>query len=85
MKKSIDITEKGTLTLAEAQEGKTYKVVSFLGGKGLRCRLEGLGIYPGQTVKVLQNKWGPVLVEIMGRKIGIGRGQAQKILLEEIE
>ncbi len=76
--------EKGTLTLSRAEEGKEYKVLSFLGGKNLRCRLEGLGIFPGQTIKVLQNRWGPVLVEVMGRKIGIGRGQAEKILLEEV-
>ncbi len=78
-------TEKGTLTLDQAEEGKEYRVLTFLGGKNLRCRLEGLGIFPGQTVKVLQNRWGPVLVEVMGRKIGIGRGQAEKILLEEVE
>jgi ferrous iron transport protein A len=71
--------------LSEIPEGKTIKVVQIEGGRGIKCRLEGLGIYPGQTIKVLRNKWGPVLVESMGRKIAIGRGQANKILVEEIE
>jgi len=85
MRKGISITTQETVTLSEAKEGKSYRVLSFTGGRGLRCRLEGLGIYPGQTLKVLQNKWGPVLVEVMGRKIGIGRGQAEKILLTPAE
>jgi len=82
MKEDISLTKDETLTLSTAKEGENYKVTSFLGGKSLRCRLEGLGIYPGQTLKVLQNRWGPVLVEVMGRKIGIGRGLAEKILLK---
>jgi len=81
MKKSFNITHSEAITLSEAKEGEVYKILTFTGGKGLRCRLEGLGVYPGQTIKVIQNKWGPVLLEVMGRKVGIGRGQARKILL----
>ncbi|NPB05808.1 MAG: ferrous iron transport protein A [Aquificae bacterium] len=73
-----------TLTLKEAEEGKSYRIKGFDCGRELRCRLEGLGMYPGQVLRVLQNRWGPVLVEVMGRKVGIGRGQAEKILLEEV-
>ena len=71
--------------LSAVPEGKTVKVVGCAAGKMLRTRLEGLGITPGRTMKVLKNRWGPLLVEVMDRKIGIGRGQAEKILVEELE
>ncbi len=70
-------------SLLDVEEGKEVRVKKVLGGRGIRCRLEGLGIYPGQTLKVLKSGWGPVLVEVYGRKIGLGRGQAAKILVEE--
>ncbi len=85
MKKDININKMETITLSEAQERKKYKVLAVACGKGLKCRLEGLGIYPGQHIKVIQNKWGPVLVEVMGRKVGIGRRQAEKILLTPLD
>ena len=71
--------------LSEVKCGKTVKVVSINAGRMLRSRLEGMGIIPGSVLKVLKNDWGPVLVEVMGRKIAIGRGQAEKIAVEELD
>ncbi|HIC09697.1 MAG TPA: ferrous iron transport protein A [Aquificales bacterium] len=75
----------GVKPLSEVPEGKRVKVVGCSAGRMLKSRLAGLGITAGQTLTVLQNRWGPLLVEVMGRKIGIGRGQAEKILVEELE
>ena len=75
----------GVKKLSQVEEGKVVKIIGCEAGRGLRRRLEGLGLVPGQTVRVLKNGWGPLLIEVMGRKIGIGRGQAEKILVEEIE
>ena len=74
----------GVKFLSEIPEGKEVVVKQITGGRGIRSRLEGLGIYAGQTIKVLKNGWGPVLLEVMGRKVAIGRGQAKKILVEEL-
>ena len=71
--------------LLEVESGKRVKVVSINAGRMLRSRLDGLGIIPGTTIRVLKNGWGPVLVEVMGRKIAIGRGQAEKIEVEELD
>ncbi len=76
----FDTAEK---TLLDVPEGREVTVKRIVSGKGLRCRLEGMGIYPGQRIKVLRNGPGPLLIEVFGRKIGIGRGQAAKILVEE--
>jgi len=74
----------GIKPLSDVSEGKEVKVVGCRAGRMLKVRLEGLGIVPGQSLKVLQNRGkGPLLLEVMGRKIGIGRGQAEKIIVEE--
>jgi len=59
------------------------RVKSIDACRSLRCRLEGLGILAGQEIRVLKNRRGPVLLEVYGRKVGLGRGQAQKIIVEE--
>jgi len=75
----------GVKRLSQIEEGKLVKIVGCETGKGLKRRLEGLGLTSGRTVKVLKNGWGPLLIEVSGRKIGIGRGQAEKILVEEVK
>ncbi len=74
--------ENAFKTLLDVAEGEEVVVKRILGGRGIRTRLEGLGIVPGQRIRVLKSGWGPLLVEVYGRKIGIGRGQAAKILVE---
>ena len=84
-KETNGYAEKGRVKpLSQVSEGKEVRVVGCKAGKMLRTRLEGMGITAGQTLKVLNNRWGPVLVEAMGRKLAIGRGQAEKILVEEL-
>jgi len=73
----------GVKRLSQIEEGKLVRIVGCEAG-GLKKRLEGLGLTSGRTLRVLKNGWGPVLVEVFGRKIGIGRGQAEKILVEEV-
>jgi Fe2+ transport system protein FeoA len=69
-------------TLLEVPEGAEVRVKRIVGGRGIRSRLDGLGICPGQTIKVVKKGWGPLLVEVFGRKVGLGRGEAQKIIVE---
>jgi ferrous iron transport protein A len=54
------------------------------GGHGLRRRLGAVGLHPGDTVEVLQARpaGGPVLIEIHGARVAIGRRQAERIEVE---
>ncbi len=45
-------------------------------------RLCEMGFYIGSNVKVLKNDKGPLIVSLSGNKIAIGRGLAQKIIVE---
>ena len=73
------------MQLLEVQIGKWVRVVRVEGGRTLQNRLTQYGLYPGDCLRVLRAAplGGPLLVEINGREIAIGRGVAQKILVED--
>jgi ferrous iron transport protein A len=60
------------------------KVTALNGGKNLRARLAQYGLFPGDCLRVLRAApmKGPLLVEVNGREIALGRGVAEKILVE---
>ena len=73
----MDLTEVGT--------GNWVKFTCFIGGAGISMKLRCLGIMPGDIaqVKRLAPFGGPILVEIDGREIALGRGIAKRIEVEE--
>ncbi len=56
------------------------------GGPEFTNRLAALGVPIGTEIKVLQN-WGhgPVLVLARGTRIALGRHEARKVLVEELQ
>lgn len=55
------------------------------GGKEFANRLAAMGLSLGSSIKVLQNRGqGPVLVLVRDTRIALGRGEAMKILTEEV-
>src|SRR5512139_176223 len=49
----------------------------------LAKRLVALGLNPGAEVCVLQNRGsGPVIVEVHGARLALGRGQADRVTVE---
>lgn len=69
--------------LADAQKNVTCVVADILGGVGVRRRLNQMGIHVGDTVVVRRSgiMGGPLLVEIHGSEVAIGRGMARKIVV----
>ncbi len=83
----LDVGPTGGLcSLTEAPEGEILKIVEIRGGQGLHRRLLALGFHPGDLV-TLENEAlmnGPVLVKnsTTGTRVALGRGIAQKIMVE---
>ena len=50
-------------------------------GKALTMRLAGMGIVVNTKIKVLQNIGGLVIVQVTDTRVGLGRGEAAKILV----
>lgn len=71
-------------TLDMLREEDNATVHDILGGHGVRHRLESLGVHPGDGVKVVRIGLlgGPVLIEIHGSRVAVGRGMARKIEVE---
>ena len=71
-------------TLLQISPGNSVRVIDFNGGIHLRSKLTQYGIYPGDCLRLLRIAplGGPLLVECNDREIALGRGVADKILVE---
>lgn len=72
------------ISLAELTTGERGRIVRFEGGWGFQARLEALGLRENKTVQKVANQplRGPVVVEVDGCRIAIGRGMAAKVFVE---
>ena len=71
-------------TLASVSTGRPFRVMEVRGGRELRTRLAALGVLPGVMLQVLLRGplGGPVLVEVAGARLAIGRRMAHRVLVE---
>jgi ferrous iron transport protein A len=60
------------------------RIAGIDGGHEVRARLATMGLLPGVVLSVLNRGplGGPLLVEIDGTRIALGRGVARKVLVE---
>lgn len=74
------------MRLLSIEKSAQAKVIGFEGGKGLQAKLIQYGLYPGDTLRVIRIApfRGPLLIEVNGREIALGRGIAEKIIVEVI-
>ncbi len=70
---------KGLLSL---KNGDTGKVRLIQAGRTATKRLYEMGFNTGAPVKIIKNDSGPVIVYLNGNKIALGRGLAEKIMLD---
>ncbi|MGY4706505.1 FeoA family protein [Candidatus Bipolaricaulota sp. J31] len=66
--------------------GRKARVTRIEGGRGLAGRLARLGIVPGAEVEVISRApvGGPVLIEVDGARVALGRGVARKVVVEPL-
>ena len=70
--------------LSKIEKGKVVKIDCVECGHGLQKRLCSFGLCNGTKVRVMKNdKRGPVILKVMDSKMVIGRGQAEKILVDD--
>jgi len=72
------------MRLLETPKGKTVRIIEYKGGKGVSLKLRQLGLTPGKEVKVLRHAplGGPLMIDVEGRSIALGRGIAARIKVE---
>lgn len=75
-----------SVSLERVASGKTVRVVSLAGGRHAREKLMGLGIVPGEKIRVRKNEsGGPLIIDIYGSKTVLGTGLAQKVHVMVVE
>ncbi len=74
------------LYLDQVAENKKVRIIDVHGGWGVRRRLSQMGIHPGDIVTLLKYGAfsGPVLIEVHGFQVALGRNIASRIIVEEI-
>jgi len=71
-------------TLVDVDLDREATVTGLDGGMGVRTHLNTLGIHVGDAVRVVERApfRGPVLVEVHGTRVALGRGVAKKVKVE---
>jgi len=64
--------------------GQVGRIVQIHAGQRLKQRLMGMGLAPGNTVRVLRDNGGPLLLAVGESRIALGRGMAHKILVQAV-
>jgi len=72
------------MTLDAVQTRHPARVILIEGGHGVRSHLNTLGIHIGDWLTWVERApfRGPVLVEVNGTRVAIGRGIASKVMVE---
>ena len=66
--------------LTAVQPGRKMRVSAIESGPALKARLAAMGLLPGVEVEVIGRPTrGPVIVSVMGSRLVLGRGMAEKI------
>jgi ferrous iron transport protein A len=73
--------------LSELKNGAVFKIIDFDHSCGnFRYRMQDLGIRKGQMGQIINKSiFGPVEIDIEGRKIAIGKGMSKKIFVKKFE
>lgn len=75
-----------TRMLSEIKTGDQVTLQSIMVGRELTSRLTSLGLTPGAMIEVLQNFGrGPIIVNVRGTHVALGRGEARKLFVSEGE
>lgn len=73
------------MTLSNARVGESVKLIAIHGGTQIRRRLADLGLNTGMTVKIINGiEAGPMILSVKDSRLAIGRGMAEKIVVERI-
>lgn len=73
------------MTLAMGNTNEELKIIQVGHEDKFKKRLSEMGIYKNALIKIIKNDIpGPLIVDIKGSRLVLGRGQAQKIRVEGV-
>ena len=77
--------DKAMARLIDVVKGTLVRIASIEGDPRTKAKLSQFGLYPGDLARVVRFAPfnGPVLLEVRGMEIALGRSIAEHILVEE--
>jgi ferrous iron transport protein A len=77
---------EGSMRLVDVPIETWVQVTVLTGREAVRVKLAQHGLYPGDRLRVVRTAplGGPLLVEVNGRALAIGRGVAESIMVQEL-
>ena len=74
-----------SVKLTAVPGGESASIREMAGGQAFLSRLAPLGFVPGARLRMIQNSGrGPLIVIVRDARVALGRGEADKILVEPI-
>ncbi|HIH98397.1 MAG TPA: ferrous iron transport protein A [Thermoplasmata archaeon] len=72
------------ITLANLGPRQKGTIIQIIGGRGMQSHLRTIGVREGKLVRIVtkQPARGPIVLEIDGNRIAMGRGMAMRVLVE---
>jgi ferrous iron transport protein A len=61
-----------------------HQIVEIRGGRGMRRHLTDMGFVTGATVTVTAGHAGSIIVSLMDSRVVLGRGMAQRIIVQPL-
>ncbi len=80
------VSKQEAIRLDLIKRHQSAKVIDIQGGLGVKKRLSQIGIHPGDVITVVRYGplGGPLVIEVHGFQLALGRGVASQILVEEM-
>ena len=70
------------ILLKDIISGSNVKLLKIEAGQALKARLAAMGLLPGVQFKIINNGHpGPLVIDLKGSRIVLGRGMAGKIVV----
>jgi len=73
------------MPLTMLSPGERGRVTAVHGGRGLNHRLAEMGLSVGTEVVLVRFGGGPVVVNVRGTRLMLGRGMAHRINVEPVD
>ena len=76
--------QNNVIPLSEIQSGQKVKLAGVEAGRGLNSRLAAMGLLPNEEITVVSNGHpGPFVINVKGSRMVLGRGMADKIMVNK--
>jgi Fur family transcriptional regulator, ferric uptake regulator len=77
-------SQKRPIPITFAKQESLVRFVKIEAKQNLKKRFAELGFIEGEQIRIVKNShFGPLILEVRGSRLAIGRGQAQHILVRE--